>query len=151
MLGNFDVGCDILDEIALEGLDGITFNSMFSCFFWEIKINWYFSALLVRLRLRQGFGLGIDDYVKKYIWRLVRQIAEVQFFVISEKRQDIGIPSDLDDENQLTSLVSAVLLPIGFSLLLNEFHPLDYKKYFIYGKLKAQYRLFEASTSCRQP
>ncbi|XP_039298172.1 general transcription factor 3C polypeptide 1-like isoform X2 [Nilaparvata lugens] len=66
---------ELLDEIALEGLDGITIE-----------------ALWVRLRLRKGFLLPPkDDHAKAYIWNFVRRLRSVAFYKLQEPRKPLVV------------------------------------------------------------
>ncbi|KAL1132318.1 hypothetical protein AAG570_010274 [Ranatra chinensis] len=66
---------DILEEIALEGLDGITIN-----------------ALWARLNDRPNFVLKpIDDETKSFLWRAIRRLASVNFYLLLEPRKPLVI------------------------------------------------------------
>ncbi|KRY73409.1 General transcription factor 3C polypeptide 1, partial [Trichinella pseudospiralis] len=63
-----------VDEIALEGLDGITLNSL-----W------------VRLRTRLGLYLRVDDLVKQYLWNCILQNKELSFYTLPKPRETIDM------------------------------------------------------------
>ncbi|KRZ72918.1 General transcription factor 3C polypeptide 1 [Trichinella papuae] len=63
-----------VDEIALEGLDGITLNSL-----W------------VRLRTRPGLYLRVDDLVKQYLWNCILQNKELSFYTLPKPRETIDM------------------------------------------------------------
>ncbi|GFN77315.1 general transcription factor 3c polypeptide, partial [Plakobranchus ocellatus] len=65
----------IIDEIALEGLEGITTEAL-----WK------------RLEDRPGFVDGpLDDDLKDYIWKLLTTHRELQFFALPEPRPELII------------------------------------------------------------
>jgi hypothetical protein len=51
----------VLDEICLEGLDGITLQ-----------------ALWVRLAARPGYGLGLDRPAREFLWEIVHSLDQVR-------------------------------------------------------------------------
>ncbi|KRZ85974.1 General transcription factor 3C polypeptide 1 [Trichinella sp. T8] len=63
-----------VDEIALEGLDGITLNSL-----W------------VRLRTRPGLYLRVDDVVKQHLWNLIFHNKELSFYTLPKPRETIDM------------------------------------------------------------
>ncbi|KRX82319.1 General transcription factor 3C polypeptide 1 [Trichinella sp. T6] len=63
-----------MDEIALEGLDGITLNSL-----W------------VRLRTRPGLYLRVDDVVKQHLWNLIFHNKELSFYTLPKPRETIDM------------------------------------------------------------
>ncbi|CAH1403595.1 unnamed protein product [Nezara viridula] len=68
-----DYIADIIDEIALEGLDGITLE-----------------ALWVRLSERPRFMFKpTDKQVKKYLWIIVSKLPNVEFFTLPEARPNL--------------------------------------------------------------
>ncbi|BFZ08364.1 hypothetical protein BsWGS_11404 [Bradybaena similaris] len=65
----------IAEEIALEGLDGITLN-----------------ALWVRLENRPGFtDVNLDDDFKRFVWRYVCQVKDFTFYCLPEARPELVI------------------------------------------------------------
>ncbi|XP_028978273.2 general transcription factor 3C polypeptide 1 [Esox lucius] len=63
----------VLDEVALEGLDGITIPSV-----W------------IRLENRNPtFPLKLDSYTKDFIWRSLASHPEVNFFELPQERDDV--------------------------------------------------------------
>ncbi|RZF38317.1 hypothetical protein LSTR_LSTR012104 [Laodelphax striatellus] len=70
-----NIASDILDEIALEGLDGITIE-----------------ALWVRLSTRKDFLLPPkDEQSKAYIWNIVRRLKDVEFYQLEQPRLPLVI------------------------------------------------------------
>lgn len=68
-----DYVSDIIDEIALEGLDGITLE-----------------ALWVRLTERPGFIFKPkDDFVKEFIWKVVSRLSNVSFYTLPTERKPL--------------------------------------------------------------
>ncbi|KRX19313.1 General transcription factor 3C polypeptide 1 [Trichinella nelsoni] len=63
-----------VDEIALEGLDGITLNSL-----W------------VRLQTRPGLYLRVDDVVKQHLWNLIFHNKELSFYTLPKPRETIDM------------------------------------------------------------
>ncbi|CAN7999354.1 unnamed protein product [Ixodes hexagonus] len=63
-----------IDEIALEGLDGITLQ-----------------ALWVRLEGRPKFPLALDDKSKAFIWRSIVPDPRLMFYELAEPRADLVI------------------------------------------------------------
>lgn len=62
------------DEIALEGLDGITLNSL-----------WY------RLtRRRPAVSIRVDESSKSYYWNIIVSLQEVEFFCLPQERPDLS-------------------------------------------------------------
>ncbi|KAM4751478.1 general transcription factor 3C polypeptide 1 [Anableps anableps] len=65
----------VVDEVALEGLDGITLPSL-----W------------IRMEDRQPkFPLKLDDCTKGFIWRLLVNNADLSFFELPEEREDVEL------------------------------------------------------------
>ena len=87
---------DILDEIALEGLDGITIscNKLAQILLYTNDNNLYklmmaclyFIALWSRLGNRKGFSIALDNNSKKYIWGLLCKNESIQMFLLQEPR-----------------------------------------------------------------
>ncbi|XP_075554996.1 general transcription factor 3C polypeptide 1 [Dermacentor variabilis] len=63
-----------VDEIALEGLDGITLQ-----------------ALWVRLQLRPNFPLSLDSKSKAFIWSALVPETRLSFYALKEPRMDLVI------------------------------------------------------------
>ncbi|CAG7705535.1 unnamed protein product [Allacma fusca] len=62
----------LIDEIALEGLDGITLQ-----------------ALQVRLTERPGMTMEITDKSMNQIWNVVRRIKGIEMYELPESRNDL--------------------------------------------------------------
>ncbi|XP_035676433.1 general transcription factor 3C polypeptide 1-like [Branchiostoma floridae] len=70
-----DVLEDCLDEVALEGLDGITIP-----------------ALWLRLEKRKpSMRMSLDDFTKPFIWECLATSAEIQFYELPEPRPPLVI------------------------------------------------------------
>ncbi|KAG1697687.1 60S acidic ribosomal protein P0 [Nymphon striatum] len=65
----FDFLADVLDEIALEGLDGIAL-----------------SALWIRLTNRPGFTIALDDNSKAFLWRAISIHPDLDFYQLPHPR-----------------------------------------------------------------
>jgi len=64
----------ILDEICLEGLDGITLQ-----------------ALWLRLQERYDFTLGVEENCQKFIWKLIVALKDVKLYKLTKPRPDLII------------------------------------------------------------
>lgn len=65
----------VADEVALEGLEGITLPSL-----W------------IRLEDRKPkFPLKLDDCTKGFIWRSLASNAELSFYELPVERQDVEL------------------------------------------------------------
>ncbi|KAM4595765.1 general transcription factor 3C polypeptide 1 [Fundulus diaphanus] len=65
----------VVDEVALEGLDGITIPSL-----W------------IRLQDRKPeFPLKLDDYTKGFIWRSLASNADLSFYQLPVEREDVEL------------------------------------------------------------
>lgn len=63
----------IEDEVALEGLDGITIPSL-----W------------IRLENRQpSFPLQLDEATKEFLWRVLVHNPELRFYQLPQEREDV--------------------------------------------------------------
>ncbi|KAK4004162.1 hypothetical protein OUZ56_005907 [Daphnia magna] len=62
-------GC-ILDEIALEGLEGLTI-----------------STLWIRLTKRKNFPIALDDQSKRFIWKIICKNDAVEMFKLAELKR----------------------------------------------------------------
>ncbi|XP_043222103.1 general transcription factor 3C polypeptide 1-like isoform X2 [Amphibalanus amphitrite] len=71
-LDSLDYCAVTLDEIALEGLDGITLP-----------------ALWTRLSNQPNFGLSIDEASTKFLWKVIRNNPDLEFFQLPEDRPDL--------------------------------------------------------------
>ncbi|KAK3864004.1 hypothetical protein Pcinc_030265 [Petrolisthes cinctipes] len=73
---NFNYIQDLEDEIALEGLDGITIE-----------------GLWVRLKHRPNFetNMSLDDNSKAFLWSIIARDEEVQMFQLEKPRGDLVI------------------------------------------------------------
>ncbi|XP_076321577.1 general transcription factor 3C polypeptide 1 [Tachypleus tridentatus] len=74
MTGNCDFISDCLDEVALEGLDGITL-----------------SALWTRLKKRPNFQFPIDDDSKQFIWEALVLDEDIQLYELPNPRPPLVI------------------------------------------------------------
>ncbi|XP_051560417.1 general transcription factor 3C polypeptide 1-like isoform X3 [Myxocyprinus asiaticus] len=65
----------VLDEVALEGLDGISVQTL-----W------------LRLQTRQPvFGMNLDPLSKQFIWSAVSRTPEIRFYLLPEPRKPVTI------------------------------------------------------------
>ncbi|GAB6028146.1 hypothetical protein CHUAL_002359 [Chamberlinius hualienensis] len=83
------------DEVALEGLDGITL-----------------SALWTRLLNRPNFNMTLDNDVKKYFWNICVRHSGFQFYELPEPRLPLVVitrPQDDDDEDAINDIDETVL------------------------------------------
>ncbi|XP_073716207.1 general transcription factor 3C polypeptide 1 isoform X4 [Misgurnus anguillicaudatus] len=65
----------VLDEVALEGLDGISIQTL-----W------------MRLRMRQPeFGLNLDPLTQNFIWTYLSRTPEVRFYLMPEPRKHVTV------------------------------------------------------------
>merc|ERR1719233_1340380 len=64
----------ILDEICLEGLDGLTLP-----------------ALWLRLGNRPGYTLGLSDTAKHFVWQVIELLDQVTFYCLDLPRGDLVI------------------------------------------------------------
>lgn len=63
----------VLDEVALEGLDGISIQTL-----W------------LRLRSRQPeFCLNLDPLSQQFIWSCLSRTAEIRFYLLPESRRTV--------------------------------------------------------------
>ncbi|KAG8234936.1 hypothetical protein J437_LFUL015504 [Ladona fulva] len=62
----------VLDEIALEGLDGITLQGLWT-----------------RLSERPGLCVTSDNCFKSYIWNLIKRLKDVEMYELKEPRKDL--------------------------------------------------------------
>jgi len=62
----------ILDEICLEGLDGLTLQ-----------------AVWLRLRARPGYTLGLSDNAKQFVWEIIERLDQVCFYRLKQPRPDL--------------------------------------------------------------
>ena len=74
----------ILDEICLEGLDGLTLQ-----------------ALWLRLGSRPGYTLGLSENAKLFAWEIIEQLDQVSFYRLGQARPEDIYPFCLVDD-QLT-------------------------------------------------
>lgn len=100
-----------LDEVALEGLDGITLSSL-----W------------IRLESRQPpFPLTLDAMTREYVWRfLVSSEDEVSFYLLPQDRP----PVTLYDRSVLLIFITYHLRVSNRALLPTEVHYLGHNTYF---------------------
>uniref|UniRef100_A0A5S6R5H9 B-block binding subunit of TFIIIC domain-containing protein n=1 Tax=Trichuris muris TaxID=70415 RepID=A0A5S6R5H9_TRIMR len=77
-----------MDEIALEGLEGITLNSL-----W------------VRLLLRPGFKMRIDDRLKQYFWTAILGQEQLHFFTLDKAREPLT-KRRIDKDNFSVTIVT---------------------------------------------
>ncbi|KAF4117950.1 hypothetical protein G5714_000001 [Onychostoma macrolepis] len=65
----------VLDEVALEGLDGISIQTL-----W------------LRLRSRQPeFGLNLDPLSQQFLWSCLIRAAEIRFYLLPEDRRAVTL------------------------------------------------------------
>ncbi|GLH04289.1 Uncharacterized protein GBIM_10026 [Gryllus bimaculatus] len=69
-----DIGSVIMDEIALEGLDGITIEGLF-----------------VRLKDRPEFATSLNDAFKQYIWEIICNFTEIDMFELPVPRKPLVV------------------------------------------------------------
>ena len=81
----------ILDEICLEGLDGITLQVTLASH-WSITQNTRLSlvnnlqALWVRLENRPAYSLGLSERAKQFIWECVLSLEDVSLYQLEVAR-----------------------------------------------------------------
>lgn len=90
-----DFSAIILDEIALEGLDGITIEGKTRNSIWCVFFNctyFLFVALCKRLSNNSKWPLKpVDDSVKKVIWSFVVSLKNVDFYRLEKPRDPLII------------------------------------------------------------
>lgn len=65
----------VMDEVALEGLDGISIQTL-----W------------LRLRSRQPeFGLNLDPLTQQFIWSCLSRTEEIRFYLLPESRGTVAL------------------------------------------------------------
>ncbi|CAG2203327.1 GTF3C1 [Mytilus edulis] len=69
----------VVDEIALEGLEGITVNTL-----WK------------RLAKRPGFVIKLDEKSKAFLWRQLTTVSEFVYYELPEPRPDLDIFNRMD-------------------------------------------------------
>lgn len=96
-MSSTDYVAAVLDEIALEGLDGITHEDL-----W------------LRLSDRPDFPLGtdFDDALKEYIWNIIKRLKSVSFFELPETRKPLVLFSRYDNvDPELGMVMEPDVLP----------------------------------------
>lgn len=89
----YDYQHQVLDEICLEGLDGITLQGLWT-----------------RLESRPGYSLGVTDNAKLFVWQILEMLEQVTFYILEQARPplilhdryrhmdgDLGIVIEPDD------------------------------------------------------
>ncbi|XP_063842783.1 general transcription factor 3C polypeptide 1-like isoform X2 [Scylla paramamosain] len=104
---NFNYVADLEDEVALEGLDGITVE-----------------ALWVRLKHRPNFeaNMHIDDKSKEFLWSLLRRNAEISMYKIPAPREKLVI---FNRYEHMDHELGIVLEPENVPTEIYPFHPID--------------------------
>ncbi|XP_066992630.2 general transcription factor 3C polypeptide 1 [Anabrus simplex] len=86
----------ILDEIALEGLDGITLE-----------------GLWVRLTDRPYFQDVIDDVIKEYVWNTVKYLEDISMYLLPEPRAPLKVFDRYDFvDPELGMILEPDVLPV---------------------------------------
>lgn len=76
---------DILDEVALEGLDGTTLNTL-----W------------IRLKDRPNFAFKIDDKSKHYVWNIIVVQDQIEFYELPSPRLPLVTINHFDYQDPAT-------------------------------------------------
>lgn len=103
-MGDDLVTC-VIDEISLEGLDGITLEDL-----W------------LRLNERPGFDLILDDSAKEFLWTLIKELEDVEFYELPEPRNPLVI---FDRYKYIDPELGTVLEPDVIPEDIYPFHPID--------------------------
>ncbi|CAB3378380.1 Hypothetical predicted protein [Cloeon dipterum] len=95
----------LMEEIALEGLDGITLQ-----------------ALWVRLENRKAAPMMVDEPMREFLWRKIQTLKNVQFFKLQEPRPDMHLPKldlkePLDAEETLNAIMQQMNALYPFSIV----------------------------------
>ncbi|KAJ9600248.1 hypothetical protein L9F63_009473, partial [Diploptera punctata] len=98
----------LLDEIALEGLDGITLEAL-----WK------------RLAERQNFTCALDDHSKSYFWDIIRRLREVAMHELKNPRSPLVI---FNRYNYVDPELGIVLEPINIPEDIYPHCPVEDKK-----------------------
>lgn len=96
-MSSSDYVAAVLDEIALEGLDGIAHEDL-----W------------LRLSDRPNFPLGtkFDDEVKEFIWNIIKRLRSVSFFELPEPRKPLVLFNRYDNvDPELGMVMEPDVLP----------------------------------------
>nr|CAD7425047.1 unnamed protein product [Timema monikensis] len=86
--GNPDYVDAILDEIALEGLDGITLE-----------------GLWLRISQRPKFSIALDDNSKSFMWNIIKLMKDVEIFELPEPRKPLQIFNRYDFVDQELGMI----------------------------------------------
>lgn len=108
----------VLDEIALEGLEGITIKSktlVDSCSFCMLNCFQFFSilGLWIRLSVRLNLTLPLNENFCNQIWSFLLKQNSLFYYELPEPRPDVkvfvrGDFNDNDDDN-----VSIIIIVIA--------------------------------------
>ncbi|KAG8182951.1 hypothetical protein JTE90_003329 [Oedothorax gibbosus] len=74
MTTSLDFASCILDEISLEGLDGITLETL-----WQ------------RLKDRPHFPIPVDDDSKKFFWKNIAKVKDIEMYLLPKPRKFVPI------------------------------------------------------------
>ncbi|GFQ94882.1 general transcription factor 3C polypeptide 1 [Trichonephila clavata] len=88
MASNYDFMNGLLDEIALEGLDGITLEML-----WK------------RITDRPRFPIPIDDDSKEFLWNQSAKHNDIEIYKLSKPRECSPIFNRCDDKNYESNIV----------------------------------------------
>ncbi|XP_046989076.1 general transcription factor 3C polypeptide 1 [Schistocerca americana] len=103
-MGDDLVTC-LIDEICLEGLDGITLDDL-----W------------LRLKERPGFDLILDDSSKEFLWKLIKELDDVEFYELHKPRNPLII---FDRYKYVDPELGTVLEPDEIPEDIYPFHQID--------------------------
>lgn len=118
------------DEIALEGLDGITLDSeyftlKFGIFTFVLICCCYSAALWFRLSERLQIPLPFNERIKNDIWALIKTFPFLGFFEISKIRETPG-PMDRKDYYFNTDIPDDVMMArLKASYYIYSYHPVE--------------------------
>jgi len=139
----------VLDEIALEGLEGITisgnqiilnviarlpgspgsFAYVLTVCVLHLLINIInASALWLRLSLRKNFNIALDDAAKKAVWRIVCADDAIEAFSLDEPRRPLVIFNRYD---HIDTELESICEPVSLVSTLSNYFNLKIYIYFI--------------------
>jgi hypothetical protein len=102
----------VIDEIALEGLDGITVEGEVICFIISLHISYAFvfisslsavlifyniSGLWTRLSYRPNFTCALDDKSKAFLWNIIRQLGDIEMYELPSARKPLVVFNRYDN------------------------------------------------------
>lgn len=100
----------VIDEIALEGLDGITLDGeiyfiiqctcqfiVFMNFFSTILLFCIITALWTRLSCRPNFTCVLDEKSKSFLWTVIRQLDDIEMYELPTARKALVIFNRYDN------------------------------------------------------